>query len=132
MIVVDANVIIYLVLHGPNTSVAEKVAEKDGDWRSPIIWRSEVLNTLAGYLRRGEAREAILGFFRNAEDWIKADILIDVARVLTLVERSDCTAYDCEYVAAAESLRCPLITNDKQIIRNFPNVALTMSDFLGL
>ena len=52
-------------------------------------------------------------------------------RILDLISASNCTAYDCEYVAVAEALRVPLVTNDKQIIRNFPNIATSMHDFVS-
>jgi predicted nucleic acid-binding protein len=52
MIVVDSNVLAYLYLPGEYTSAAEALLERDPDWASPILWRSEFRNILAGYVRR--------------------------------------------------------------------------------
>ena len=52
MIVVDSNVLAYLYLPGEHTADAEALLERDPDWASPVLWRSEFRNILAGYLRR--------------------------------------------------------------------------------
>lgn len=131
MIVADTNLITYLVVQGPLTPLAEAVAATDIDWRAPGLWRSELVNTLAGYLRRGDPLDDIRESFHKAEAWIRVDVATDFGRVFELVAQSECTAYDCEFVAAAEALKCPLVTNDKQILRAFPNIAQTMEQFLA-
>ena len=50
-------------------------------------------------------------------------------QVLELVMDSDCTAYDCEYVALAQDLGVPLVTTDKQILRAFPKTAVSLEKF---
>ncbi|WP_286191092.1 hypothetical protein [Synechococcus sp. FACHB-909] len=39
------------------------------------------------------------------------------------MEASDCSAYDCEFVAAALALQTRLITSDRQLLRAFPTLA---------
>jgi len=51
MIVVDANVISYLLLPGPFTGLA-RIAVRKEEWCAPVLWRSEFRNVLALYLRR--------------------------------------------------------------------------------
>jgi predicted nucleic acid-binding protein len=51
--------------------------------------------------------------------------------VLRLVTQSDCSAYDCEFVALARELRIPLITMDKKILKAFPEAAMRPEDFIG-
>ena len=48
---------------------------------------------------------------------------VDSADVFRLVEASDCSAYDCEFVAAALALQTRLITSDRQLLRAFPTLA---------
>lgn len=55
MIVVDANVVAYLVIEGERTPLAQAVWDLDPDWRLPPMWRHEILNTLATYARAGGA-----------------------------------------------------------------------------
>lgn len=53
------------------------------------------------------------------------------ARVLELASASGCTAYDCEFVSAAERLHVPLVTTDKEVLAAFPGLAVSMDQFLG-
>ncbi|MCP9821885.1 type II toxin-antitoxin system VapC family toxin [Cyanobium sp. L1E-Cus] len=58
MIVVDTNVLAYLLLPGPKTSLAEALLLEQPRWTAPPLWRSEWRNVLSGYLRR----ELLLSF----------------------------------------------------------------------
>jgi predicted nucleic acid-binding protein len=49
------------------------------------------------------------------------------SHVLRLAASSNCTAYDCEFVAIAEDLAVPLITADNQLLQHFPNVAISFA-----
>lgn len=132
MIVVDANVITYFVLRGEHTPLAAKVAEKDADWYAPQLWRSELLNVLSGYIRRCTlTTDEAISVFDVALQFLKDDVPFDGRSVLKLVSDSNCTSYDCAYVSTAKSLQVPLITADKQLLRAFPNIAVSMADFVS-
>ena len=47
----------------------------------------------------------------------------DSRHVLELVRGSDCSAYDCEFIALAETLGTRLSTIDAKLLRAFPRVA---------
>ena len=49
MIVVDTNVISYLLLPTPMTAAAEGLYQYDSEWSAPLLWRSELRNVLALY-----------------------------------------------------------------------------------
>ena len=132
MIIVDANVLAYLVVDGPLTVLAERVGEKDPDWRAPRLWHSEMLNALSGYIRKGIfSIDEALSALEDAHAAILHEVAIDEAAVLRLVSISQCSAYDCEYVAAAQALRVPLVTEDKQLLSSFPQVAISMKEFVA-
>jgi len=46
-------------------------------------------------------------------------------QVLKLVASSDCSGYDCEFVALAEDLGSSLVTVDKKILKEFPQIAVS-------
>lgn len=132
MIVVDTNVIAYLVVPGDRTSVAERVWTKDPDWMAPKLWRSEMRNLLALYVRSGPlSLDDIRTYMANAERLL-AGFEYDVSSdpVLTLSANSGCTAYDCEFISLAVRFNIPLVASDKQLLRTFPDLAISMDDFL--
>jgi predicted nucleic acid-binding protein len=131
MIVVDVNTIAYLWIPGEMTTLAEHVLAQDAHWVSVILWRSEFRNILAGYLRRGQLNRLTVDRCLNAAEnqLARHEYLVPSDRVMRLVEQSECSAYDCEYVALAQDLNVPLITSDKAIIRAFPSLAISPKSF---
>jgi len=131
MIVVDTNIIGYLFLSSDLSILAERALKKDNEWASPILWRSEFRNVLVQYVRR------------NLIKWDHAQHIMDSAlellkgreyevlsyRVLQLASESNCSAYDCEFIATASDLKVPLVTVDKQLLRAFPTVAVSLKEF---
>lgn len=132
MIVADTNVLAYLWIDSPHSSQAEAVQEKDPEWVSPFLWRSEFRNVLASNIRAGTLTlSASLRIMDNVESWMSEheyDVQSD--HVLRLVARSRATSYDCEFVALAEHLCVPLVSNDRALGRAFPEVVVTMREFL--
>jgi predicted nucleic acid-binding protein len=125
VIVVDSNVVAYLYLPGGHTGKAEALLEQDPDWAVPLLWRSEFRNILAGYMRRN-----ILTFKAARDLQLEAESLlagaeheVDSRLVLELVRDSDCSAYDCEFVALALTLGTKVVTMDAKLLKAFPKYA---------
>lgn len=131
MIVVDTNIIAYLLINGDQTALAIAVARKDPEWAAPPLWRSEMRNLLSLYVRRGvfSRRAAVLIMEEALTSMQGHEFDVASARVLELAEESGRTAYDCEFVSVAERLDVPLVTSDKRIIASFPDIAVSMTDF---
>lgn len=129
MIVVDSNVLAYLYLPCEHTAAAEALLAKDGDWAAPILWRSEFRNILAGQLRRGLLSfEQACGVQAEAESLVEGmEHEVGSRAVLELVRDSDCSAYDCEFVALAIGLGTRLVTMDKKLLRAFPSRAVALA-----
>ena len=125
MIVADTNVISYLLLPTPHTEAAERLFQSDPDWCAPMLWRSELRNVLALYLRKGLLRlEQALAVQERAENLLRGkEYQVTSAMVLTLAKQSGCSAYDCEFVALARDLDAPLVTADKALLKAFPDQA---------
>lgn len=132
MIVVDTNIIAYLWLPNDRRAQVRALLERHGRWFAPILWRSEFRNILAGYLRRGllgieDAQCAYDGaakLLRGNERMPKAESVFD------LVATSDLSAYDCEFVVIANTLRIPLATADRKILGAFPKTARNLEQLL--
>lgn len=129
MIVVDSNVLAYLYLPGEYTAAAEKLLAQHPDWAAPLLWRSEFRNILAGYMRRGSLTlEQAHALQREAEELLgDSEFEVDSLKVLQLVRDSDCSAYDCEFIALAMQFETPLVTMDGKLLRAFPLVAVALA-----
>lgn len=132
MIVVDTNLVAFLVLPGARSTLAEEVLERDPQWAAPLLWRSEFRNILAGSVkRRGLALEDALRVVTHAEGLLRGrEHAVRSDEVLRLAVESGCTAYDCEFVAVAARLRVPLVTSDEEILASFRSIALSPERFV--
>jgi predicted nucleic acid-binding protein len=127
--VVDSNILAYLYLPGDRTAAAEALLEQNPEWAAPVLWRSEFRNILAGYMRRktitfGQA----CSLQSEAESLLAgAEFEVDSSSVLELVRDSDCSAYDCEFIALAIKLNTKLVTMDKKLLREFPTRTVVLA-----
>lgn len=133
MIVVDTNIIGYLYLLSERSEQAERALVKDPEWAAPLLWRSELCNVLATYLHENLiVLEDALYVIREAEALMQdREHETASAQVLRLAASSRCSAYDCEFVALAGDLNVPLVTVDKKILAQFPNIAVALHDFVS-
>ncbi len=128
MIVVDTNILAYLYLPCEFTTQTEKLLGEHAQWAAPQLWRSEFRNILAGYMRRGafDLQRAI-ALQREAEALLASgEHVVDSEAVLELVKNSDCSAYDCEFVALAQMLGVKLVTMDAKLLKAFPEIAIRL------
>lgn len=132
MIVVDTNTIAYLYLPTDFTEDVEQLLQQDPHWVAPLLWRSELRNILALYLRKGIMEfDAAYAIQSQAESLLNGnEFTSDSLRVLKLCQQSGCSAYDCEFIALAETLNTRLVTADKKLLQAFPNTAISAKDYL--
>lgn len=134
MIVVDANIVIYLVCQTPWTNLAQRVYSTDNEWIVPELWEFEVLNGLTVMKRGG-----LLNLDDAIHAWSNASNLLagrvrkcDPLSVLRTADRDGLSAYDAQYVTLARSLGVKVITEDRRIQTNCQDVARSLRVFLGL
>ena len=131
MIVTDTNLIVHFTIRGEFSPLAEAVYAADAAWIAPLLWRSEYRNTLMKYVQhRGMTIESALLSMRSAEEAVEHSYDVSSEKVLELAMQSKCSAYDCEYVALAMDSGMPLVTTDKQVLRAFPKIAVSMGKFV--
>ncbi|MDQ6996035.1 MAG: type II toxin-antitoxin system VapC family toxin [Mariprofundus sp.] len=131
MIVADTNLIAYLLIPGEKTACAQQVYMHDSDWQVPQLWRSELRNVLMLYVRKQHLPLAkAIQIMVLAEKRFGAGQAVASQHVLTLTAESDCSAYDCEFVALAEKKQVSLITSDKKVQAAFPSIAISPESFV--
>jgi predicted nucleic acid-binding protein len=131
VIVVDTNVLVYLLLPGEHTAQAEHVLRRDPAWAAPLLWRSEFRNVLAFYMRQGRlSLDQALQLMDNAEILLQGrEYTVSSGRVLRLVAGTRCSAYDGEFVALAQDLGLSLVTSDARLLTEFPATVIAMDMF---
>ncbi len=133
MIVADTNLIAQLVLKLDQTEQARLTYRRDPDWRMPDLWRHEFLNVLANYLRFDKVSlSTLLPVWQRASHLFDGSTCkVDKARALALSGERNISAYDAQYLALAQALGAPLITEDRRLLRAAPLEALTIKQFLA-
>ncbi len=133
MIVVDTNLIVHFFAKGDNSELAARILVMDPGWSAPLLWRSEFRNTLVKFVR-GELIEWSDAFqiMTEAESLMAGNEYAVVSGdVLSLAASSACSAYDAEFVVLARELGVPLVTTDKQLLKGFPETAVSPARFLA-
>ena len=133
MITVDTNVIAYLFIKGDFSNKARNLLKYDSVWLAPFLWRSEFRNVLMLYMRNNYlSHDDALSIMNEAEEFMEGnEFEVNSFEILELVSQSQCSAYDCEFVALAKRLNVDFYTSDKKLLKEFPNIALSLNKFIG-
>lgn len=133
MIVVDTNIIAYFTFPNPNSPAVVKLHHHDPAWAAPLLWRSEFMNVIALYQRK-----KLINYTESLEAMDYAERIVGIHEhrissklVLELISSSNCSSYDCEFVALAQKLDTKLVTYDKNILLQFPTIASKPEEYLA-
>ena len=131
MIVVDTDVIAYLLIPGQHTAAARTTLARDPEWAAPLLWRSELRNVLTLYLRKGELslRQATTLQDTAEELLLSREHHVASHAVLALAKTSGRSAYDCEFIVTARHLNVKLVTSDRSLLASFPEDAVALMMF---
>jgi len=119
VIVVDASALADALLDdGPTGAAARSALTSDPHWIAPTHLLVEVVSVIRGKLLGGKlsparANDAVDALSTLVVEDVPLSGLID--RIWQL--RSNLTAYDAAYVAAAEAVGCPLVTGDGRLAK---------------
>ena len=129
MIVIDVNVIVYLLTETPQRESARQVYERDSDWLVPPLWRHEMLNVLATLTRQDVLDvSSALTVWRNALGLLEMrEQQPDMENALALAVDHRISAYDAQSVELATSLGVLLVSEDKKLQRLFPKMVFSLA-----
>ena len=128
MIVVDTNVMVYLLLGEERGTNAELLFEQDPEWAAPAILVSEFRNVLLGFVRQGGMAPDQAKSISDEAAEILADRVTAVSsnQVIDVALECGLTAEDAEFVVLARTLGVPLVTLDGAILRGAADVAVPL------
>jgi predicted nucleic acid-binding protein len=132
MLVVDTNIVAYLLIEGDRTKQAQALYAKDSDWRSEAFLLVEFSNVLATYRRlralSGEQTETLL---TEAATRVRELLSVPNLRALRCAERFAVSAYDARFLAAADTLGTKLVTEDAKLRAAAPGLTRSLAQALA-
>ena len=133
MLLVDTNVVAYLLIKGDHTEAAQELHASDSDWRSEAFLLVEFTNVLVSSIARKRMTVSM------AEDFLaKVFSLFDGklgriphASVLAIATRHRVSAYDARFLSLADQLGSRLITEDARLRAAAPALTQSLAEALA-
>ena len=133
MLLVDTNVVAYLLIEGDYTEAAQELHARDSDWRSEAFLLVEFTNVLVSSIARKRMTVSM------AEDFLaKVFSLFDGklgriphASVLAIATRHRVSAYDARFLSLADQLGSRLITEDVRLRAAAPALTQSLAEALA-
>jgi predicted nucleic acid-binding protein len=134
MLLVDTNVVVYLLIRGDHTEAAQALRNRDSDWRSEAFLLVEFTNVLASSIA---AKRMTLALAQNC--LASATALFDGklarinhASVLASASRHRVSAYDARFLALARQLGSRLVTEDARLRAAAPALTQSLAEALAI
>jgi predicted nucleic acid-binding protein len=129
VVLVDTNVLAYLMLEGDRTSAAQELFERDADWRSEAFIMVEFSNVLTTYVRtKVLSRDRGLKLLAGAEKLVPVLTSVQNARALEVATQFGISAYDARFVALAIQMKVKLVTEDAKLRAAVPSWTVSLAD----
>jgi predicted nucleic acid-binding protein len=133
VVVVDTNILAYLLIEGDQTRDAQALWTRDADWKSEAFVLIEFSNILATYQRTGALTRAQAGaLLTEAERRVPSLVYLPHGRALRVAEQFAVSAYDARFLGAAQTLGEKLVTEDLRLRAAAPAITMSLADALKL
>ena len=132
MVLVDTNIITYLMIRGDRTAAAQQLYERDSDWCSEAFVMVEFSNVIATYVRTRALSQA-QGTKLLAESQAHLSTLHSVVNTQALESAMQfgISAYDARFISLAKQLKMKLITEDVKLRVAVPALTMSLDDALA-
>ena len=133
MIVADTCLVTHLFNETELTQLAQDIFKKDSSWILPTLWQEEYANVLSKLARKHHHDiEQVINNFTSTVDQLKDyEVIIDNERALRTALAHKISVYDAHFVTLAKDFKIRLVTEDKEILKNCPKIAINMREFLN-
>jgi len=131
MIVVDASILSFLLIEGELTEEARALYRIDPEWVTPPILNHEMLAILTEVGSREGDAAAMIELWRQVRLLVGSRQQIpDPVRSLRRGVETGISGYDAQYLALAEQLSLPLITEERALLEAAPGRAVSLRSYL--
>jgi len=131
VVLVDTNILAYLMIQGDRTAAAQKLFERDSDWCSEAFVIVELSNVIATYVRTGGLTHA-----QGAKLLVEAQAHIPTlnsvvnAQALETAMQFGISAYDARFISLAKQLKQKLVTEDAKLRVAVPAWTMSLAEAL--
>jgi predicted nucleic acid-binding protein len=129
MVLVDTNILAYLMIEGDRTTAAQSLFERDSDWCSEAFLLVEFSNILATYVRAKRLASS-QGTRLLTEAQALVSTLHNVANMQSLETalQFEISAYDARFITLARHLKTKLVTEDVKLRAAVPAWTRSLAD----
>jgi predicted nucleic acid-binding protein len=132
VVLVDTNIVAYLLIEGDHTRKAQALYALDADWKSEAFMLVEFSNVLATYWRAGElSRTQAVQLLAAAESRVRGLLSLPHSSALETAHRFGVSAYDARFLAAAQKLGTRLVTEDGRLRAAAPALTRSLAEALS-
>lgn len=132
MVLVDTNVLVYLLIEGDHTRQAQALFSRDPEWKSEGFVLVELSNVLATYARTDALDAAqTRRLLAEGERILRGVIDVPHDSALDAAQRFGVGAYDARFLVAAEQMRVPLVTEDAKLRAAAPKLTESIDDAIA-
>lgn len=130
MVLVDTNILAYLLIDDARTAHARTLLARDPDWHSESLSLVELVNVLATIVRvRRLALRSATVILEKAETVLAGGLhSVDHTQALAVAARHGISGYDARFIALANELGVPLITEDAGLRKAVPAMTRSLAD----
>jgi predicted nucleic acid-binding protein len=133
MVVVDTNILAYLLITGDHTDEAQALFAQDVEWNSEAFVLIEFSNIVATYQRTGGLSRAQGETLLNDAE-MRMQGLINLPHIVALqfARQFKVSAYDARFLATAAKLGAKLVTEDKKLRMAAPALTQSLAEALAI
>ncbi len=132
MILVDTNILVYLLIEGDRTSGAQDLFSRDSEWCSEAFVMVEFSNVLATYARSGALRRAQSAeLLTEAQATLAAIHTVANEQALEAAIEYEISAYDARFISLAKQLKMRLTTENAKLRSAVPLWTRSLFDALS-
>jgi predicted nucleic acid-binding protein len=132
VVLVDTNVLAYLLIEGDRTIDAQALYAKDPDWQSEAFVMVELTNILTTYTRTGGlTREQGIKLLAEAETLLPPLTSVSHQEAYEVAVEFGISAYDARFVALARQMKSKLVTEDAKLRKSVPAWTVSLSESLA-
>jgi len=132
MIIADTCLVVHLFNETELTEKAQEILAIDPEWILPTLWREEYANVLSKKARKEQKESSeVIEFLTFTINELKhCEHHVEIQKALQISIEKKISVYDAHFVALAERFESLLITEDQEVIKKRPAIAMRMEDFI--